>query len=44
MAVVGTLSFNFAVLLPLLAERDLGGSDVTYTVLTSFFGVGSLIG
>jgi MFS family permease len=44
MAVVGTLSFNFAVLLPLLAERDLGGSDVTYTVLTSFFGIGSLIG
>jgi MFS family permease len=44
MAVVGTLSFNFVVLLPLLAERDLGGSDVSYTVLTSFFGVGSLIG
>jgi MFS family permease len=44
MGVVGTLSFNFIVLLPLLAERDLGGSDVTYTVLTSFFGVGSLIG
>jgi MFS family permease len=44
MAVVGTLSFNFAVLLPLLAERDLHGSDVTYTVLTSFFGLGSLIG
>lgn len=44
MAVVGTLSFNFVVLLPLLAERDLGGSDVSYTILTSFFGVGSLIG
>ena len=44
MAVVGTLSFNFAVLLPLLADRDLGGSDVTYTLLTSFFGFGSLIG
>jgi MFS family permease len=44
MAVVGTLSFNFAVLLPLLAERDLGGSDVMYAVLTSFFGLGSLIG
>jgi MFS family permease len=44
MAAVGTLSFNFAVLLPLFAERDLGGSDVTYTVLTSFFGIGSLIG
>lgn len=44
MAVVGTLSFNFSVLLPLFAERDLGGSDVTYTILTSFFGLGSLIG
>jgi MFS family permease len=44
MAVVGTFSFNYIVLLPLLAERDLGGSDITYTVLTSFFGVGSLIG
>jgi MFS family permease len=44
MAVVGTLSFNYVVLLPLLAERDLGGSDVTYTVLTALFGVGSLIG
>lgn len=44
MAVVGTLAFNFPVLLPLLAERDLGGSDVTYTVLTSFFGLGSLVG
>jgi MFS family permease len=44
MALIGTLSFNFAVLLPLLAERELGGSDVSYTILTSFFGVGSLIG
>jgi MFS family permease len=44
MAVIGTLSFNFAVLLPMLAERDLGGSDVTYTLLTTFFGIGSLIG
>lgn len=44
MAMVGTLSFNFAVLLPLLAERELGGSDVTYTVLTSFFGIGALVG
>ena len=44
MAVVGTLSFNYVVLLPLLAERDLGGSDVTYTVLTALMGVGSLVG
>lgn len=44
MAVVGTLAFNQNVLLPLLATRDLGGSDVTYTHLVAFFGVGSLIG
>jgi MFS family permease len=44
MAVVGTLAFNQNVLLPLFAKRDLGGSDLTYTTLASFFGAGSLIG
>ncbi|MDQ3294582.1 MAG: MFS transporter [Actinomycetota bacterium] len=44
MAVVGTLSFNFQVLLPLLAKRDLGGTDGTYTLLTTVFSVGSLVG
>lgn len=44
MAVVGTLAFNQNVLLPLFAKRDLGGSDLTYTTLASFFGTGSLIG
>ena len=44
MAVVGTLAFNFQVLLPLLATRDLAGTDATYTVLTMFFSVGSLVG
>jgi MFS family permease len=44
MAVVGTLAFNFQVLLPLLATRDLGGTDATYTVLTMCFSVGSLVG
>ena len=44
MAMVGTLAFNFQVLLPLFATRDLGGSDGTYTLLTSTFSVGSLLG
>ena len=29
---------------PLLAKRDLGGTDGTYTVLTTVFSVGSLVG
>ena len=44
MAVVGTLAFNFQVLLPLFATRDLGGTDATYTILTTVFSVGSLVG
>jgi MFS family permease len=44
MAVVGTLSFNFQVLLPLLAQRELGGTETTYAVLTSIFSVGSVAG
>jgi MFS family permease len=44
MAVVGTLTFNYQVTLPLLAERELGGSASLYTLLTTVFGVGSLIG
>lgn len=44
MAVIGTLSFNNNVLLPLFATRDLGGTGVTYTILASAYGVGSLVG
>jgi MFS family permease len=44
MAVVGTLAFNYQVLLPLLSERELHGTDTTYTILTTFFGIGSLVG
>lgn len=44
MAVVGTLTFNFNVVIPLFAERTLGGSDVTYTLLYSVLSVGSLLG
>jgi MFS family permease len=44
MAVVGTLAFNFQTVVPLFARRDLGGSDVTFTLLMSTVSVGSLIG
>ena len=33
MAVIGTLAFNFQTVFPLFVTRDLGGSDVTFTLL-----------
>ena len=44
MAVIGTLAFNFATVLPLFATRDLDGSDLTFTLLMSATSVGSLVG
>ena len=44
MAVVGTVSFNFQVLLPLLAEFTWHGSASTYAALTAAMGVGSVAG
>jgi MFS family permease len=44
MAVVFLFSFNFSVLLPLLAERDLHGDAGTLGSLLAVMGVGSLIG
>lgn len=44
MAVVATMSFNWQVLLPLLAEHELGGNETTYAFITTVFSVGSLIG
>jgi MFS family permease len=44
MAVVGTLSFNFQVLLPLLARFTWHGTASTYALLTTAMGVGSVIG
>jgi MFS family permease len=41
---VGTLAFNFSVVLPLLAIRDLDGDAATYTWLFSVMSVGSVIG
>ena len=44
MALVGLLSFNFLILLPLLAEFTWQGTATTYALLTTAMGVGSVGG
>ncbi len=44
MVLVGTLSFNFQVLLPLFAHTTWRGTATTYALLTSAMGVGSVGG
>ncbi|MFP5322309.1 MAG: MFS transporter [Acidimicrobiia bacterium] len=44
LAVIGTLSFEFQVTLPLLAERTFGGDAGTFTLLYSAMSAGSLAG
>jgi MFS family permease len=44
MAFVGTLAFNFQVVVPLLVKRTFHGGDVTFTLLFSVLSVGSLAG
>ena len=44
MAVLGTLSYNFQVLLPLLASFTWHGTAATYTALAVAMGVGSVAG
>ncbi len=44
MVVVGTLSFNFQVLLPLLAAETWDGTAASYALLTSAMGVGAVAG
>ena len=44
MVLVGTLSFNFQVLLPLLASQTWHGTASTYALLTTAMGVGSVLG
>jgi MFS family permease len=43
MAVIGTLAFNYQVILPVFGEEDLGGTAATYTLLMTMFSIGSLI-
>lgn len=40
----GAMNFNYPVILPLLATRDLGGGAGTYTLLLSVMSVGSVVG
>ena len=42
--VIGTFSYNFTVVYPLLVEHGLGGSDGAYTFVYSASSVGALIG
>ena len=44
MALVGTLGFNFQVVLPLLAKFSFGGGATTYAALVSAMAVGSIAG
>ena len=44
MVVAGTISFNFQVLLPLLAAQTWHGTAATYALLTAAMGVGSVLG
>ncbi len=44
MAVVGTLGYNFQVVLPLLARFTFGGGPSTYAVLVAAMGIGAIAG
>ncbi len=44
MALVGTLGFNFQVVLPLLAKFSFGGDATTYALMVSAMAVGSIAG
>jgi MFS family permease len=44
MAAVGTLAYNFSVVLPLLVEETFGAGAKAYGVLFSFMGLGAVLG
>jgi MFS family permease len=44
MVLVGTLSFNFQVLLPITAKETWHGTAATYALMTSAMGIGSVMG
>jgi MFS family permease len=43
-ALVGTLAYEFSVVLPLLARDTFGGGPETYGILTSAMGAGAIVG
>lgn len=44
MAIIGTFTFNFNVVMPLLIKRTLHGDDRTFTLVYSVISIGSLVG
>lgn len=44
MTIIGTLAFNFSVVLPLFVTRSLGGSEASFTILFSVLSIGSMAG
>jgi MFS family permease len=44
MAVIGTLAYNFQVVMPLFVERTFGGNEAMFTLLYSVLSIGSLAG
>lgn len=42
MTIIGTLAFNFTVVMPLFVKRSLHGSDTTFTLVYSVVSIGSL--
>jgi MFS family permease len=44
MAIIGTIAFNFRILLPVMAEREFGGGAGTYGALSAVMGVGTVLG
>lgn len=44
MALIGTLAFNFQVVMPLFVVRDLGGQESAFTLLFSVMSLGSFVG
>jgi MFS family permease len=44
MGVIGTLAYNFNVVMPLFIKRTLHGTDTTFTLVYSVVSVGALIG
>jgi MFS family permease len=44
MAIIGTIAFNFRILLPVMAEREFGGGAGTFGALSALMGVGTVLG
>jgi MFS family permease len=43
-AIIGTLAFNYQVVLPLMATEEFGGDAATFGIMMALLGAGSLVG